>query len=96
MIVSFGNRLARDLVEMNRSKETRSFPSELHTSARKKLAMVHAAKQLIDLRVPPGSKLEALAGNRKGYHSIRINNQWRVVFKFENGNAHDVTVEDYH
>jgi len=96
MIVSFGNRLARDLVELQKSKETRSFPNELVTAARKKLAMVHAARQLTDLRVPPGNRLEALSGNLKGFHSIRINDQWRVVFKFENGNAYEVRVEDYH
>lgn len=96
MIVSFGNRLARDLVELQKSKELRFFPNQLRESARKKLAMVHAAKQLTDLRVPPGNRLEALVGNRKGHHSIRINDQWRIVFKFENGNAYEVSVEDYH
>ncbi len=96
MIISFGNRLARDLVELQKSKELRSFPNELHVSARRKLAMVHAAKQLSDLKIPPGNRLEVLSGNRKGYHSIRINDQWRVVFKFENSNAYEVSVEDYH
>ena len=96
MIVSFGNRLARDLVELQESKDSRSFPNQLLVSARKKLAMVHAAKQLSDLKVPPGNRLETLYGKRKGYYSIRINDQWRVVFRFEDGNASEVSVEDYH
>ncbi len=96
MIVSFGNKLAKDLVEDNRSKETRSFPNELHRAARKKLAMLHAAKQLADLRSPPGNRLERLKGNRKEEHSIRINDQWRICFQFLDGNALSVTVEDYH
>ena len=96
MIVSFGNRLARDLVELQESKDSRSFPNQLLVSTRKKLAMVHAAKQLSDLKVPPGNRLEGMSGKRKGYYSIRINDQWRVVFRFENGNASEVSVEDYH
>ena len=54
------------------------------------------AAELVDLKVPPGNKLEALKGDRAGFHSIRINDQWRLVFKWNNGNAEDVTVEDYH
>jgi toxin HigB-1 len=96
MIISFGNKLAKDLVEENSSKELRSFPNELVRSARKKLLMVYTAKELKDLLVPPGNRLEKLKGDRKEYHSIRINDQWRVVFRFLNGNAHDVKVEDYH
>ena len=96
MIVSFSNKLAKDLVEELKSKETRSFPAELHRSARKKLAMVHSARDVIDLRVPPGNRLERLKGDFKGFYSIRINDQWRIVFKFEGGNASEVSVEDYH
>jgi len=58
--------------------------------------MVHSAKTLGDMRVPPGNRLEALKGNHKGLHSIRVNDQWRVVFRFADGNAYDVKVEDYH
>jgi proteic killer suppression protein len=96
MIASFGNKLARDLVEDLKSKEVHAFPAELRRSARKKLAMVHAARAILDLKVPPGNRLERLKGNLKEYYSIRINDPWRVVFKFEDGNAHDVRVEDYH
>jgi proteic killer suppression protein len=58
--------------------------------------MIHAAKVAADLRTPPGNKLERLKGNLKEYYSIRVNDQWRVVFQFEGGNAYAVRVEDYH
>ena len=57
---------------------------------------LHDAAELKDLRVPPGNRLEALRGNRKGLHSIRINDQWRVVFRWQNGQAMDVEIVDYH
>ena len=96
MIVSFGNKLAQDLVEENQSKEVRAFPAELVRAARKKLAILHAARELKDLLSPPGNKLERLKGERKELYSIRINDQWRIVFRFSGGNAENVTVEDYH
>jgi len=96
MIVSFGNKLAKDLVEENSSKELRAFPAELIRAARKKLNMLHVARELKDLLSPPGNRLEKLKGDRKGQYSIRINNQWRICFHFESGNAANVTVEDYH
>ncbi len=58
--------------------------------------MIAAAKTIIDLRVPPANRLEQLKGNLKGYWSIRINDQWRVIFKFDNGGAYDVGITDYH
>ena len=96
MIVSFGNKLAQDLVEENWSKEVRAFPAELVRAARKKLAILHAARELKDLLSPPGNRLEKLKGERKEYYSIRINDQWRIVFRFSGGNSDDVMVEDYH
>ncbi len=96
MIISFGNKLAKDLVEENNSRELRAFPQELVRQARKKLAMIHAAREPKDLTVPPGNRLKKLEGNKKEFYSIRINDQWRITFKFESGNAIDVTVEDYH
>ncbi len=96
MIVGFGSKLAKDLVENNRSKEVRGFPPELKRLARKKLAMLHAAKAVQDLRVPPGHRLEKLKGARKDFYAIRINDQWRIVFQFHNGHADHVIVEDYH
>lgn len=58
--------------------------------------MLDAAVELDDLRTPPNNRLEALSGNLKGYHSIRINDQWRIVFKWKNGHAIDVKICDYH
>jgi toxin HigB-1 len=64
--------------------------------ARRKLLLLSTAASLNDLRVPPGNRLEALAGDRKGQYSIRINKQWRICFRWENGDAHDVEIVDYH
>ena len=64
--------------------------------ARRKVLYLHDAAELDDLRVPPGNRLELLKGRWKGYHSIRINDQWRLVFRWEQGHAQDVTVVDYH
>lgn len=64
--------------------------------ARRKLRMLAAAVSLMDLRVPPNNRLEALRGDRKGQHSIRINDQWRVCFVWKDGNAQDVEIVDYH
>jgi toxin HigB-1 len=96
MIESFGNRLAEDLFFDRRSRETRAFPPELLRVARRKVLYLHDAAELDDLRVPPGNRLEPLKGRWKGYHSIRINDQWRLVFRWEQGHARDVTVVDYH
>jgi toxin HigB-1 len=96
MIESFGNRLAEDLFFDQRSRETRGFPPDLLRAARRKVLYLHDAAELDDLRVPPGNRLELLKGRWKGYHSIRINDQWRVVFRWENGQAQDVAVVDYH
>jgi len=96
VIESFGNRLAEDLFYDRKSKESRTFPAELIRAARRKVLYLHDAAQLNDLRLPPGNRLESLKGRWKGFHSIRINDQWRVVFRFESGNASDVRVVDYH
>jgi proteic killer suppression protein len=96
VIETFGNALAEDLFDDKRTKGTRSFPPELRRAARRKLLYLHDAAELRDLRVPPGNRLEGLKGNLQGFHSIRINDQWRVVFRWQNGNAFDVQVVDYH
>ena len=96
MIESFGNRLAEDLFFDRRSRETRAFPPELMRVARRKVLYLHDAAELDDLRVPLGNRLELLKGRWKGYYSIRINDQWRLVFRWEQGHAQDVTVVDYH
>ncbi len=96
MIVSFANKLAEDLFEDRKSKEVRAFPPELHRKARMKLLYLHDAGELDDMKVPPGNRLEALKGNRVGFHSIRLNDQWRLIFKWSGGDAHEVSIEDYH
>ena len=96
MIDSFGNDLAEDLFFDRRSRATRSFPAKLRRVARRKLLYLHDAADLRDLRVPPGNRLEALKGQWSGFHSIRVNDQWRVVFGWSRGQAHDVQIVDYH
>ena len=96
MIQSFGNRLAEDLFDDRLSAGVRRFPLELRRAARRKLLYLHDAAELRDLRLPPSNRLEMLRGKRKGYHSIRINDQWRVVFRWQDGNAFNVQVVDYH
>ncbi len=96
MIAGFGNKLAEDLFLDRRSKEVLSFQPDVKRAARRKLHYLHDATELVDLRVPPGNRLESLKGSWKGYYSIRINNQWRVVFRWQESNAHDVQIIDYH
>jgi len=72
------------------------FPSEIRRSALRKLLVLDGAERLEDLRVPPGNRLEKLTGDRKGQHSIRINDQWRICFRWHQGDAYDVEVTDYH
>jgi proteic killer suppression protein len=96
VIEGFGNKLAEDLFFDRHSKETRKFPSELRRAARRKILYLHDAAELADLRVPPGNRLEALKGNLGGRFSIRINDQWRVTFRWDKGSALEVSVVDYH
>ncbi|MBK24262.1 MAG: Killer protein [Halobacteriovorax sp.] len=96
MIKSFGNQLAEDLFnDKKKTKALRKFPPELLRVARRKILYLYDAAILQDLKVPPGNRLEALKGDLEGYYSIRINDQWRVIFKWDNG-ASDVQVLDYH
>lgn len=74
----------------------KGFPSDLIRLAQRKLTMIEAATQLADLRSPPGNRLEALKGNRKGQHSIRINDQFRICFVWKDGGAENVEITDYH
>ena len=96
MIETFGNALAEDLFDDKRTRATRAFPPELRRAARRKLLYLHDAAGLKDLRVPPDNRLESLKGDWKGFRSIRINDQWGVVFKWQGGNAFDVRIVDYH
>jgi proteic killer suppression protein len=96
MIESFENALAEDLFYDRKSKSTRSFPNELRRAARRKLLYLHDATSLKDLRVPPGNRLETLKGSLKEFHSIRINAQWRLVFRWNGGQSQNVQILDYH
>lgn len=93
------------MIKNFKSKETQkiwlgevslSLPRDIQQVARRKLRMINNAKQLNDLRIPPNNRLEALKGRRLGEFSIRINDQWRICFKWEGGSAVDVIIEDYH
>jgi proteic killer suppression protein len=75
---------------------SRRLPADLQTIARRKLRMLNNAENLNDLRVPPANRLEALKGDRRGQYSIRINDQWRICFRWADGDAHDVQIVDYH
>ncbi len=96
MIAGFANRLAEDLWDDKSSRAVRRFPPELRRTARRKLLYLNDAEQLKDQRVPPGNRLEALKADWSGYYSIRINIQWRIIFRWEKGHASDVQVVGYH
>jgi len=75
---------------------TKKIPGDIHRSALRKLRMLNRAESLNDLRVPPGNRLEGLRGLRKGHHSIRINDQWRICFLWREDGVHNVEIVDYH
>ncbi len=75
---------------------TRRLGADVRRAAQRKLAMLDAAQSLQDLRVPPGNRLEKLTGDREGQHGIRINDQWRICFRWREGDAYDVEITDYH
>ena len=92
MIKSFKDRDAERLFNRLPTRRWRAIARR----ARRKLEMLNAATSLDELRVPPGNGLEALKGNRRSQHSIRINDQWRICFVWRGGDAHDVEIADYH
>ena len=93
MIKSFKDELTNSVWNRKRVKK---FPSDIFKVARRKLGFLEDAVDINDLRIPPGNRLEALKRNRAGQHSIRINDQWRVCFRWKDGNAYDVEITDYH
>ena len=93
MIKNFKSREAQKIWQGTVSL---SLPRDIQQVARRKLRMLNNAKRLSDLRIPPNNRLELLKGNRAGEHSIRINVQWRICFKWSKGDVRDVTIEDYH
>lgn len=96
MIASFGDRATKDLFHGRKSKAARRVPNDIVSVALRKLDMINAAHELQDLASPSGNRLEALRGDLKGYQSIRINDQWRIVFRWAAGEASEVRSTDYH
>jgi proteic killer suppression protein len=93
MVKSFRDPQTEGLFKGHRA---RRLPSELQRVARRKLLLLDAASRLESLRVPPGNRLEALRGERRGQYSIRINDQWRICFCWRDGDAYQVEIADYH
>lgn len=93
MIISFGNKETEKIWNGEVSKK---LPGEIQEVARRKLRMLNNSVDVSDLRIPPSNHLEKLKGNLKDFYSIRINNQWRIIFKWENSNALEVEIIDYH
>ncbi len=96
MITSFGDTATADLYHGRVTHRVRRFPPPVKRLALRKLDILNAAFCLDDLREPPGNRLEALKGDWADHYSIRVNDQWRIVFRWEDNNAHDVALMDYH
>ena len=93
MIRSFGDRETEKIFNLIRS---RKIPREVQERSYHKLVAIHEAESLENLRNPPGNRLEPLRGSLEGLHSIRINNQWRIIFRWQGKDAHEVKITDYH
>jgi proteic killer suppression protein len=93
MIVSFGNSDTEQVWLGNRVKK---LPTEIQNIGRRKLRMLNNSIDIADLRIPPANRLEKLSGKLKEFYSIRINDQWRIIFKWNAGNASEVEIIDYH
>lgn len=93
MILSFGSKETKKIWEGERVK---GFSTDLQEVARRKLRMLNNSHTIADLQIPPSNRLEKLKGNLKDYYSIRINDQWRIIFQWANGNASSVEIVDYH
>ena len=93
MLISFGDKRTDKIWNGERVKD---FSTDIQETARRKLRMLNNSHTISDLLIPPSNKLEKLKGNQKNFYSIRINNKWRIIFKWSNGNAEDVQIVDYH
>jgi len=93
MVVSFGNKDTKKIWDGERIK---GLSTDLQEIGRRKLRMLNNSQNLSDLQIPPSNKLEKLKGNLKDFYSIRINNQWQIIFKWQSGNAFEVEIIDYH
>lgn len=96
MIRSVKDTTAQNIFDGLNSKAARKLPQELHRKAKRQLDLLNAVTRVEDLKVPPGNQLEALKRTLKGFHSIRIDDQWRIIFRWLDGNAEDVKIIDYH
>jgi proteic killer suppression protein len=96
MITSFKDRATADLYHGRQTSRARRFPANVRRIALRKLDILNAAHRLEDLREPPGNRLKILKGDLSGYHSIRANDQWRIIFRWEDNNVKDVSLIDYH
>ena len=93
MIISFGSKKTEKVWN---GRRVPSWPFEIQRIGRRKLRMIHNSQNIADLRIPPSNRLEKLSGNLNEYYSIRINDQWRVIFQWEDGQASAVEIIDYH
>ena len=93
MIISFGNSETEQVWSGDRVKK---LPLEIQNIGRRKLRMLNNSVDIADLRIPPANRLEKLSGKLKDFYSIRINDQWRIIFKWNSGNASEVEIIDYH
>ncbi len=93
MIISFGEKQTEKIWRGIRVKE---LPNDIQQTGRRKLRMLNNSQNPGDLRIPPSNRLEKLSGKLKEFYSIRINDQWRIIFKWNNGNAYEVEITDYH
>jgi proteic killer suppression protein len=96
MITSFGDSATEDLYHNRPTNRARRFPANIRSTALRKLDVLNAAHRLDDLRSPPGNRLEALRGDLQGFHSLRVNDQWRIVFRWVDGTAREVSLTDFH
>jgi toxin HigB-1 len=96
VIQSFADETTADLFRERNTRQARVVPRGIWPIVRRKLKMLDVAARLEDLAVPPGNRLERLRGSQSGRHSMRVNDQYRVTFRWEQGHAHEVRVEDYH
>lgn len=93
MIVSFRSKETEKIWNGNRVKK---MPIDIQNIGRRKLRMLNNSQNIADLKIPPSNRLEKMSGNLNGFYSIRINKQWRIIFEWNNGNASEVEIIDYH
>jgi toxin HigB-1 len=96
MIASFGDRATEDLYHGRPTARAGRFPHDVVDAALVKMDSLNGAASMLDLRSPPGNRLEALKGDLKGWHSIRVNDQWRLISRWQGNDAHKVQLTDYH